>query len=389
MRTYFLTGLAIIVGVAVAAAGVRPASASSRGRIKSEDRPARAREALHPATDAKARFNAVHALTISGYCVESTRALGTIAADAKYKRTTRGYAAMGLWNFTSYIPMDARQTIQSKLLVALKTEQDKMPDSIIRTLIAWGNADKVREVLRETLHGHSMEIEVLQDITSHDQAVKELLRIYKSAPAVTTKAGWTKRWHVGAALIHRKNERGIDILMQCLTVEKPWPIDNASPRAKRSNTASFRQSLANTFERIARILDEDFGYEPRGRWTPRLAQTIPTMAAWWRANRQTWSFKKATSTAIPKLQKGTPLTKRQARVLAAKLANEAFAAPRFQRVLGKPARKIKITPEWFNYVWQENGRWILKKVASAGPEGSISFNLDGFDATVNVHYSLR
>jgi peptidoglycan/xylan/chitin deacetylase (PgdA/CDA1 family) len=78
-------------------------------------------------------------------------------------------------------------------------------------------------------------------------------------------------------LIQRQDKRGIDILMECLAVKEPWPIDNPTPAAQESNLASFRQSRHNVFARLASLLHEDFGYETRGNWTQQLDEAVPQM----------------------------------------------------------------------------------------------------------------
>lgn len=308
-----------------------------------EQRAQKAKEAVDPSTDAKTRFDAVWGLAISGYSRESAEALASVAADSKYDATTRGYAGMGLSNFSNAISEEVRQAALDRLYGALNAEREKLPDGVMRTLINWGDADRVRQTLGDKLSGHRMEIEVLQRIGSREEAVAGLMALYRVAPDVTSSIGWTRRWHVGAALIERQDKRGIDILIECLTVQEPWPIDNPSPQATASNAASFRQSLHNTFTRLATIFDDRFGYEAGGTWNAQLADAIPKMVAWWKISRQTWSFDEARSTELPTLEQGKALTKRQARVLAAKLANDAFAEKTFKHANGNLVGKIEIT----------------------------------------------
>jgi hypothetical protein len=370
--------------------GTAPAAAFSPfPYLAPEQRPRKAREALDEKTDKKARFHAVWGLAISGYTRQGAEALSVIASDSRYETTTRVYAAMGLRNFTSSMPDDVRRAIQDTLHGALEAEKCRLPDGVMRTLIAWGGADRIRKVLGDKLRGHRMEVEVLQCIRSRDEAVTRLLELYQAAPAVTSEVGWSKRWQIGAALIHRKDKRGIDVLLECLTVKEPWSIDSPSPRAKRLAAASFRQSLHNTFARISGTIDEDFGYEGGGTWTPQLDEAIDKLVQWWEAHRDTWSFEEATSDVVPTIEPGKPFTKRKARVLAAKLANEAFAKRTFKHANGRPVGKIQITAESFNHVRQEQGRWVLRMIRSRGPEAFVDFALDGSDAKVIVNYAWR
>jgi hypothetical protein len=257
-----------------------------------QQRPLKAKEALDEAMDKKDRFYATWGLAISGYTPQSAETLGIIAADSKYETTLRGYAAMGLDNFTREMSVDERRAIQDKLYVALETEKDKLPDGVIRTLIKWGDADRIRKALGDKLRGHKMEIDVLQEISSRDDALARLWELYETAPAVIGKDGWTKRSCIGVALIHWKDKRGIDVLLECLTVKAPWPTDDTSLRAKESNTSLFNQSMHDTFAIVSRTVNEDFGYDCNGNWKPQLAEVIPQMDQWWQVNRQTWSFER-------------------------------------------------------------------------------------------------
>lgn len=353
-----------------------------------EQRPQKAREAIDLSTNEKARFNAVWGLAISGYSRESADALAIIAADSKYDATTREYAGMGLSNFSNEIPDVLRQAILDRLYVALSAEKEKLPDSVVQTLINWGEADRVRTALGDKLDGHSMEIQVLQRISSQKEAINRLMELYKAAPDVNSSIGWTKRWHVGAALIERQDKQGIDILIECLSVKNPWPSEETSPQAIDFNARSFRQSLHNTFARLATIFDDRFGYEAGGTWAPQLDDAILKMAEWWKTNRDRWSFEEARSRELPTLEKYKALTKRQARVVAAKLANDAFAGQAFTYANGKPVGKIEIAPESFNEVTMKDGRWILRMIRSAGPEAFVEFDADGLNQKVVVNYAL-
>lgn len=357
--------------------------------LKPEERAARAKEALDPLTGDRARFYAVWGLAISGYTPEGAEALAKIASAGKYGPTTRGYAGMGLRNFSSAMPEDVRKAIQNRLYVTLEAEKDKLPDGVMRTLVAWGGGDRVREVLGGKLRGHPMEMEVLDGLSSREEAVAALWELYQTAPPIGSSAGWNRRWRIGAALVHQKDKRGIDVMMECFTVKEPWPVKNPTPRAEAVNIQSFHQCRLGTFTLVARTIDEDFGYESSSTWSPQLDEAIAKMVEWWKAHRETWNFEEATSTVVPTVKPGKVLTKRQARVLAAKLANDAFAERTFLHPNGKPVGKIEIRPESFSQVRQRDGRWVLRMVVSAGPEAFVDFAVDGTDAKVTVNYAWR
>lgn len=267
--------------------------------LKPEERAAKAREALDPLTGDKTRYDAVWGLAISGYCRESADALGIIAADRTRNGPLRECAAMGLINFTPEMPLDIRRTLQEKLCAALDAEKENLQSGVIQTLVVWGQADRVRTVLGEKLRDHPMEVIVLKSVSAREDAVSRLWEIYLSAPpAQTGNIASSRRWHAGDALIHWRDKRGIDILIECLT-EDPAPMaQGLSPAVRESELASFRQSRHNTFMRVASTLDQNFGYGG-GNWSPELDQVIMKMFAWWNANRETWSFEKNTSTVLP------------------------------------------------------------------------------------------
>ena len=255
-----------------------------------QERTHKIKQVLDPETGDKDRFDAVWGLAISGYTREGAEALTVIAVDPRHNVTMRSYAGMGLQNFSSAMPEEVRKPIQDKLYGALAAEKDKLPDGVMRLLVAWGDADRILKVLGDKFRGHHMEIAILRGITSRADAVARLVEIYEAAAPAAISIGWTQRWHVGAALIEREDKRGVDILLECLTVKEPWPIDNPSAEAQANNAASFHQSLHNTFDHLARLFDDRFGYEAAGTWTPQLNEAIQNMVAWWHSHRETWSF---------------------------------------------------------------------------------------------------
>ena len=402
MRRYRVVGSGVFLGLGIAwAVGCASAAPVAQTTAKAttqpaqpapspypylapKDRPRKAKEALDKGTDEKTRYRAAWGLAISGYCRESAEALAIIAVDSARGNALRECAAMGLINFTHSMPVEIKRALQDKLYGALNAEKENLQGGVIQTLVAWGDADRIVRVLGEKLRDHPLEVIVLKKISSRKAAVTRLWEIYQTAPPV--KGGSItlgRRWHAGDALILWRDKRGIDILLECLSVKEP----------KGSNSASFRRSLHHTFIRLAALFDDNFGYGRGGRWYPQLDKqldkAIPKMAAWWKTNRQTWSFEVRFSNVLPKLEKGKALSKQQARVLSAKLANDAFAKRTFKHPSGKPVGKIKITPESFNEITQKDGRWVLRMVRSRGPEAFVDFALDGSDPKVVVNYSWR
>ncbi len=259
-----------------------------------EQRPLAAKAALDPATDQKDRYQAVWGLAISGYTRQGADALAAITADGARGDALRECAAMGLINFTQEMPAEVRRAIQNKLYGALDAEKDKLQGGVIQLLAAWGDADRVRKVAGDKLNGHPMEVIVLKKISSRDIAVARLWEIYQAAtPAKSGNIALSRAWHAGEALIHWRDKRGIDILLECLTIKA----------AENAEDGSFRQSRHNTFIHLASALHDKFGYDGVGTWTPQLDEAIPRMVAWWKANRQTWDFGQPASDVAPKLER--------------------------------------------------------------------------------------
>jgi hypothetical protein len=273
--------------------GTRPAKTrtSSAGYpyLRPEERTLKAREALDPATGDMARFYAVWGLAISGYTREGAEALAIVATGRKYDDTLRGYAAMGLQNFSSSMPPEVRQPIQKQLRKAVEAEMERCPDGVIRALIAWGDADYIREVLGDKLRGSRMEIEVLERASARKQAVDRLWEMRQTLPKPNSDSEWFLLFRIGGALIKQEDKRGIDILLECLTTREPSLAGAQSPTAKTLNEESFRQSLCNTYAWLARATGQDFGYVSN-RWTPELPPAIDKMVAWWNDHRETFEF---------------------------------------------------------------------------------------------------
>jgi hypothetical protein len=263
--------------------------ANSDSRLKPEERSQKAKEVLDPTTGDTARFYAVRALAISGYTRDGAEALAIVATDRKHDDTVRGYAAMGLQNFSSSMPPAVQQPIQKKLQRALEAEMEKLPDGLMRTLIAWGDADYIREVLGDRLRGHRMEVEILECASARKRAVDRLWEMYQTSPKPKSDPDWLMRFRIGAGLVRQEDKRGVDILIECLTVREPCAPSSQSPTAKALNEESFRQSLSNTYAWLARATGQNFGYVSN-RWTPELPRAIDEMVGWWKEHRDTFEF---------------------------------------------------------------------------------------------------
>ena len=233
--------------------------------ITDQSYPEKARIAVSPDTPDAERFEAVWALAISGYTEKSARALAIVACDKTISHTTRGYAAMGLRNFTSSVPAKLKSEIQEMLRGVIARENADAPDGVIRTLIAWADAPFVHETLGPEMVEHPMEIEILAGLPEKN-GVDRLWQMYQSLP----KRHWSyfKRSQISRALVQKQDTRGIDILIELL------PAANAPSGQHRHNVFKF----------LAIHLGKDFGYNALN-YDPSLNEAVDRMLSWWDENR--------------------------------------------------------------------------------------------------------
>jgi len=257
-----------------------PAARSSGGEggrsghpfLKPEEIPGKVEEATSPTTGQRARFDAVRGLAISGFTPESAKALAWAACNRDLETGTRGYAGMGLSNFTARMPKELRAAILADLRKTLADERAAMPDGILRTMLAWGDAPYIHEILGDDLAGHSVEIDVLEALPGKE-AVQRLWALHEACPRRAAPEHYNRRFRIGQALVRHRDKRGIDILMALLPRE-------AAPGPQYRN---------NTFDLLAATLGETFGY-PSGNYRPALEEAVPRMLAWWQEHREVFTF---------------------------------------------------------------------------------------------------
>ena len=276
----FLCGASLAIAMAIigcSSVEEREQSSASRAArdrgypyISDQSHAEKARIALSPDTPEDERFEAVWALAISGYTEKSALALAVVACDKTISHTTRGYAAMGLRNFTSSIPQKLKSEIQEMLRGVIARENADTPDGVIRTLIAWADAPFVYKTLGPEAAGHPMEIEILAGLPGKN-GVDRLWQIYESCP----KRHWSyfKRSQIGRAMVKKQDTRGIDILMELL------------PAAK----APSGQYRHNVFKFLAIHIGQDFGYNALN-YDPSLNQAVAGMLSWWDENRHRFAL---------------------------------------------------------------------------------------------------
>ena len=83
------------------------------------------------------------------------------------------------------------------------------------------------------------------------------------------------------------------------------------------------------------------------------------------------------------------LTQPEARSLAARLANEAYAKKKIIGIDGKPTKPVKLRATSWRVAKFEKGRWHLKCDPPAGPQASVSFKADGSEPKVKVSYAFE
>lgn len=228
--------------------------------------------ATSPQSTPEAQFSAVRNLAISPYSEERADALAKVACEAKADETTRDYAAMGLGNFTAAMPQEIRLAILGRLRQSLATEAGDTPDGIVRTLLRWGDAVYVEEVLGTKLAGHSMEVEVLQALPGQ-KASERLWELYLASPKGRKSIEYNRRAEIGRALATRGDKRGIDILLTLL------PAENAPSRQHRLNVFLF----------LVRTLGRDFAHGS-AKGGADLEETAEQMAKWWDEHREKFDF---------------------------------------------------------------------------------------------------
>jgi len=257
-----------------------------RPHYSPEEIPEAAADAASPLTGNKDRFYTVMGLATSGYHPESAKALCEVACGRRFMRGARVYAAMGLGNFAHEMPAKLKESVRARLRRALVDEGMEVPDTLIRTLVTWGDAKFVREVGGDKMRGTYVELEVLSAINDKASTAR-LWQIHLDIPdaKLAVDARYNRRSMIGRALAGRKDKRGIDILISLLPTEgAPGP-----------------QYRSNVYLMVANLVGRDFGYG-RGNYRRELEEAAPKMTKWWSENRETFRFEDVR----PRLPAGSP-----------------------------------------------------------------------------------
>jgi hypothetical protein len=239
--------------------------------LRPEDRPLAIEAAL------AGNFNATWGLAISGYSRDAADALLQIATDKSFGATTRGYAAMGLGNFSGRLSREEKELICIAIATAIQQEGRSVPGEFVRLMNRLDSAPLVAELLGEDLAGSRFEIDVLARL-SGDAAGQRLWQLYEQlrGRAVTEVA--SRIAVIGNAMLDRKDKRGADVLLSLLP--KGTGLDN--------------QVRHNTYSALARRIGNSFGYAAVN-YHPDLEAAIPKMVEWWNNNQQQFEFDRPTT----------------------------------------------------------------------------------------------
>ncbi|MBE7496501.1 MAG: hypothetical protein HS117_16275 [Verrucomicrobiaceae bacterium] len=247
-------------------------------RIADDNKKLVARLAAASDTPENLRFYAIWGLAISGYSVDSAEGLIQAAEDHDLSATARGYAAMGLRNFSRDLPPESKGVLRERLRRIVASESESIPDSIIRTLIAWGDAEWIANRLGDQIQGHQMEIEILSALEP-PRATDRLLEIYRADERQSVRESYNRRAEIGRALLAFHDRRGIDILESLLDAEVV-PLSGEQPN---------HQYRHNVFNAITRAVGQDFGYEHMN-FDPSIDEAIRRFRSWWLESRFTFTF---------------------------------------------------------------------------------------------------
>lgn len=247
-------------------------------RIADEDKAKFAILVAASDTPQKLRFDAIWGLAISGYSPEAATGLIQAAEDRSLSDTARNYAAMGLMNFSNELPLESKGAFRRRLRTLVDSEGASVPDSILRTLIAWGDAEWIAERLGGQTRGHMMEIEILCALeTAH--ATGRLLELYRVDEVENKRETYNRRAEIGRALLGLRDKRGIDILESLLDAEVV-PLNGEHPN---------HQYRSNVFNAIAHAVGKDFGYV-HSNYDPSIDEAIRRFRFWWLENRYMFTF---------------------------------------------------------------------------------------------------
>lgn len=229
-------------------------------------------------TPKELRFYAIWGLAISGYSPEAAEGLIQAAEDRSLSATARGYAAMGLSNFSHKLPPESREVLRGRLRRMVESESGAIPDSIVRTLLAWGDAEWIAKRLGDQTRGHQMEIEILHAL-GPARATDRLLELYREEEKQSVRESYNRRAEIGRALLIFHDRRGIDILDSLLDADVV-PLSGEQPN---------HQYRHNVFNAIARSVGQDFGYEHLN-FDPSIDEAIRRFRSWWLEHRYTFTF---------------------------------------------------------------------------------------------------
>ncbi len=301
---------------------------------------------------------------------EQINALVNIALERPRGDRVAGNAANHLGRARWSIPGPRRNEIGDQFRHVAATEKDEPArvKGMLWALALWGDVDWVWQHFGKTLRDDSLKVWVLVHLPDRKAAVSELLAMIDRCDPKTDLRGWQGRSQFSEALIMLGDKRGVDIDIDLHTVGQTFLPE-----------IGYHTSLPTGLRWLSASLGYDFTKDDVGRSrTPSAA--LKALTAWWKANRESWAMDPPN-----KLPADKPLNARQARRLAARLANEAFAKVTFKTPTGQLIGEATIESEE-SQARLEDGEWLWSGGKARGPQATVTFDARGGNAKVSIDY---
>ena len=335
-----------------------------------EDRAAAVRVLGDPKAQMRELDLAMQAMNPWPCTFEQINALLTIALERPAGDRVAGNAAIRLGHARWSIPGPLRSEIRDQFRHAVTREKDEPArvEGMLWTLALWGDSDWVWEHLGKTMRDDSLKVWVLIHMFDRKTAVTELLAMIDRCRPKTSLGGWQDRNQFAEALIMIGDKRGVDIAVDLHTVGQTFLPE-----------IGYQTSLPNGLRWLSVSLGYDFTRDDAGRSLEPSA-ALEALTAWWKANREGWAMDPPDELPADK-----PLNARQARRLAARLANEAFAKVTFKTPAGQVIGEATIESEESSARLEDN-QWLWSGGAARGPRATVTFDAHGGNAKVSIDY---
>lgn len=335
-----------------------------------EARAAALRVLRNPKARAKELDAAMQAMNPWPSTPEQINALVSIALERPRGDRVAGNAASHLGRTRWSIPGPRRSQIRDQFRHVAAREKDEPArvEGMLWALAMWGDVDWVWQHFGKTLRDDSLKVWVLIYLPDRKAAVSELHAMINRCRPKTDLRGWQNRTQFAEALIALGDKRGVDVAIDLHTVGQTFLPE-----------IGYHTSLPTGLRWLSLSLGYDFTKDRAGRSrTPSAA--LKALTAWWKANRESWAMDPP-----DKLPADKPLNARQARRLAARLANEALAKVTFKTPAGQLIGEATIESEE-SQARLEDDEWSWSGGKSRGPRATVTFDARGGSAKVSIDY---